>query len=65
MLVRPVADQGGEKSAMARRAILGALPDERDWPYDPSRSDITESDGSSSMATVCGAALSLMAAGVP
>ncbi len=51
---------------LARRAILGALPDERDWPYTTRVvSDITESDGSSSMATVCGAALSLLAAGVP
>src|SRR5258705_2137906 len=52
--------------ALAERAISGVLPSEDDWPYAMRVvSDILESNGSSSMATVCGAALSLMDAGVP
>ena len=51
---------------LARRAIQSVLPDEADFPYTLRIvSDITESNGSSSMATVCGAILSLMDAGVP
>jgi polyribonucleotide nucleotidyltransferase len=52
--------------ALARRALEGVLPDEATFPYTLRIvSDITESNGSSSMATVCGGALSLMDAGVP
>jgi polyribonucleotide nucleotidyltransferase len=52
--------------ALARRAIEGVLPDEADFPYTIRIvSDITESNGSSSMASVCGGILSLMDAGVP
>jgi polyribonucleotide nucleotidyltransferase len=52
--------------ALAERAIAGMLPDEDKWPYAMRVvSDILESNGSSSMATVCGASLSLMDAGVP
>ncbi|MGE0405384.1 MAG: polyribonucleotide nucleotidyltransferase, partial [Candidatus Korobacteraceae bacterium] len=52
--------------ALAERAVAGVLPDEADWPYAMRVvSDILESNGSSSMATVCGASLSLMDAGVP
>src|SRR5216117_615834 len=52
--------------ALAERAISGVLPTEDKWPYAMRVvSDILESNGSSSMATVCGAALSLMDAGVP
>ena len=51
---------------LARRAIEAVLPDDADFPYTLRIvSDITESNGSSSMATVCGAILSLMDAGVP
>jgi polyribonucleotide nucleotidyltransferase len=52
--------------ALARRALEAVLPDDADFPYTLRVvSDITESNGSSSMATVCGGTLSLMDAGVP
>ncbi|HEV2115309.1 MAG TPA: polyribonucleotide nucleotidyltransferase, partial [Terriglobales bacterium] len=52
--------------ALAERAVSAVLPAETDWPYAMRVvSDILESNGSSSMATVCGASLSLMDAGVP
>lgn len=52
--------------ALARRAIEAVLPDESQFPYTIRIvSDITESNGSSSMASVCGGVLSLMDAGVP
>jgi polyribonucleotide nucleotidyltransferase len=52
--------------ALARRAIENILPDESQFPYTIRIvADITESNGSSSMATVCGGILSLMDAGVP
>src|SRR5678815_4766328 len=52
--------------ALAERAVSSVLPDEDKWPYAMRVvSDILESNGSSSMATVCGASLSLMDAGVP
>ncbi len=52
--------------ALAERAISAVLPSETDWPYTMRVvSDILESNGSSSMATVCGASLALMDAGVP
>ncbi|MGB8887046.1 MAG: polyribonucleotide nucleotidyltransferase [Candidatus Korobacteraceae bacterium] len=52
--------------ALAERAISAVLPSDTDWPYAMRVvSDILESNGSSSMATVCGASLSLMDAGVP
>lgn len=52
--------------ALAMRAIEPVLPSESEWPYTMRIvSDITESNGSSSMATVCGGILSLMDAGVP
>ncbi len=51
---------------LARRAIEAVLPDETKFPYTLRIvSDITESNGSSSMASVCGGILSLMDAGVP
>ena len=51
---------------LARRAIESVLPDESEFPYTLRIvSEITESNGSSSMATVCGGILSLMDAGVP
>jgi polyribonucleotide nucleotidyltransferase len=52
--------------ALAERAVSAVLPPEDKWPYAMRVvSDILESNGSSSMATVCGASLSLMDAGVP
>src|ERR1700688_1574788 len=52
--------------ALAERALSGVLPTEESWPYAMRVvSDILESNGSSSMATICGASLSLMDAGVP
>jgi polyribonucleotide nucleotidyltransferase len=52
--------------ALARRALMGVLPSEDVFPYTVRVvSDILESNGSSSMATVCGGTLALMDAGVP
>jgi polyribonucleotide nucleotidyltransferase len=52
--------------ALAERAVSAVLPTEEKWPYAMRVvSDILESNGSSSMATVCGASLALMDAGVP
>ncbi|HEX3143148.1 MAG TPA: polyribonucleotide nucleotidyltransferase [Pyrinomonadaceae bacterium] len=52
--------------ALARRALEAALPDDTTFPYTIRIvSDITESNGSSSMASVCGGTLALMDAGVP
>ena len=51
---------------LAERAIKPSLPDFEEFPYTIRLvSEILESNGSSSMATVCGASLSLMDAGVP
>jgi polyribonucleotide nucleotidyltransferase len=51
---------------LAWRALQAVLPAKEDFPYTIRVvSDITESNGSSSMATVCGGALSMMDAGVP
>ena len=50
---------------LAKRAMLAALPSPEDFPYViRAVSEITESNGSSSMATVCGTSLALMDAGV-
>jgi len=52
--------------ALAERAILPVLPSSENFPYTIRIvSEVLESNGSSSMATVCGASLSLMDAGVP
>src|ERR1700678_797309 len=52
--------------ALAERAVSAVLPTLDNWPYAMRVvSDILESNGSSSMATICGASLSLMDAGVP
>ncbi len=51
---------------LARRALESVLPDESEFPYTLRIvSEITESNGSSSMASVCGGTLSLLDAGVP
>ncbi|HXM16725.1 MAG TPA: polyribonucleotide nucleotidyltransferase [Candidatus Eremiobacteraceae bacterium] len=52
--------------ALAERALTSLLPSETEFPYAMRLvSDILESNGSSSMATVCGGSLALMDAGVP
>lgn len=52
--------------ALAQRALSGIVPDQRDFPYTIRIvSDTYESNGSSSMAAVCGGCLSMMDAGVP
>ena len=51
---------------LARRGLAAVLPGEEEFPYTVRVvSEITESNGSSSMASVCGTSLSLMDAGVP
>lgn len=51
---------------LARRALLNVIPNQDDFPYTIRIvSETMESNGSSSMATVCGATLSMMSAGVP
>jgi polyribonucleotide nucleotidyltransferase len=51
---------------LAKRGILAVMPTEEEFPYVIRVvSEITESNGSSSMASVCGTSLSLMDAGVP
>ncbi len=52
--------------ALAERSLVGVMPDADEFPYSVRLvSDITESNGSSSMASVCGGCLALMDAGVP
>ncbi len=66
---RPLRGPGRREighGALAERALLPVIPSEEAFPYTIRIvSEITESNGSSSMATVCGASLSLMDAGVP
>ena len=51
---------------LAKRGVLGSMPDMEEYPYSIRVvSEITESNGSSSMASVCGTSLALMDAGVP
>lgn len=51
---------------LARRGVAAVLPSNEDFPYTIRIvSEITESNGSSSMASVCGASLAMMDAGVP
>lgn len=51
---------------LAKRALIAVMPDQEEFPYTIRVvSEITESNGSSSMASVCGASLALMDAGVP
>jgi polyribonucleotide nucleotidyltransferase len=67
--VRPIRGVGRREvghGALAERAIRPVLPPDAAFPYTIRVvSNILESNGSSSMATVCGASLSLMDAGVP
>ncbi len=51
---------------LAKRGVLGVMPDMEEYPYSLRVvSEITESNGSSSMASVCASSLSMMHAGVP
>ena len=67
--VKPVRGPGRREighGALAERALQSLLPAEADFPYAMRLvSDILESNGSSSMATVCGGSLAMMDAGVP
>jgi polyribonucleotide nucleotidyltransferase len=67
--VRPLRGPGRREighGALARRGLLRAIPDFADFPYTiRCESDIAQSNGSSSMATVCGATLAMLDAGVP
>jgi len=67
--VKPVRGPGRREighGALAERALMNLLPAETDFPYAMRLvSDILESNGSSSMATVCGGSLAMMDAGVP
>ncbi len=67
--VRPIRGPGRREighGALAEKALDQVKPNEESFPYTIKIvSDITESNGSSSMATVCGGCLALMDAGVP
>ena len=67
--VRPIRGPGRREighGALAERAIEPLIPSDTHFPYTIRLvSDILESNGSSSMATVCGSAMALMDAGVP
>ncbi|MGE3313539.1 MAG: polyribonucleotide nucleotidyltransferase [Planctomycetaceae bacterium] len=67
--VRPIRGPGRREighGCLAERSVASVLPAEEKFPYTIRViSDITESNGSSSMASVCSATLSLMDAGVP
>jgi polyribonucleotide nucleotidyltransferase len=67
--VRPIRGPGRREighGMLAERSVKPVLPDPEEFPYTIRViSDILESNGSSSMATVCGATLGLMTAGVP
>lgn len=66
---RPIRGPGRREighGALAERSVAPVVPDSEDFPYTIRIiSDILESNGSSSMASVCGATLGLMASGVP
>lgn len=66
---RPIRGPGRREighGMLAERSVNPVLPDHDDFPYTIRViSDILESNGSSSMASVCGSTLALMAAGVP
>ncbi|MEQ9115963.1 MAG: polyribonucleotide nucleotidyltransferase [Rickettsiales bacterium] len=65
-MLRPPGRREVGHGKLAWRAMNPMLPSKEDFPYTiRTVSEITESNGSSSMATVCGASLSMMDAGVP
>lgn len=67
--VRPMRGPGRREighGALAERALLPVVPKEEEFPYTLRLvSEVLESNGSSSMASICGSTLSLMDAGVP
>ncbi|MCD6364387.1 MAG: polyribonucleotide nucleotidyltransferase [Planctomycetes bacterium] len=67
--IRPIRGPGRREighGALAEKALEAVMPKEEDFPYTVRIvADILESNGSTSMATVCGGSLSLMDAGVP
>ena len=67
--VRPIRGPGRREighGALAERALLPVIPTEEEFPYTLRLvSEVLESNGSSSMASVCGSTLALMDAGVP
>ena len=64
--LRPPGRREIGHGTLAKKAILSLLPDEELFPYTIRVvSEITESDGSSSMATVCASSLAMMSAGIP
>ncbi len=67
--VRPMRGPGRREighGALARKALVAVMPAKEDFPYTVRVvSEILESNGSSSMATICASTLSLMDAGVP
>lgn len=67
--VKPLRSPGRREIGhghLAERALFGAIPDEKDFPYTIRIvSEILESNGSSSMASVCGGTLAMMDAGIP
>ena len=67
--IRPLRGPGRREighGSLARRGLFAALPKVEDFPYAIRiESEITESNGSSSMATVCGGTMAMLHAGVP
>ena len=64
--VGPVGRREIGHGRLAKRGVLAMMPDEESFPYTVRVvSEITESNGSSSMASVCGSSLAMMDAGVP
>lgn len=67
--IKPLRGPGRREighGALAEKAVANLIPSEDEFPYTIRVvSDVLESNGSTSMATVCGASLSLMDAGVP
>ncbi len=64
--MRPAGRREIGHGKLAQRAVSAVVPGKDAFPYAVKIvSEVTESDGSSSMATVCGASLSMMASGVP
>ena len=67
--VRPIRGPGRREighGALAERALLPVIPSEEEFPYTIRLvSEVVESNGSTSQASVCGSTLSLMDAGVP
>jgi polyribonucleotide nucleotidyltransferase len=67
--VRPMRGPGRREighGALAERALLGVLPSEEEFPYTMLLiSEVLESNGSTSMASVCGSTLALLDCGVP